>query len=46
MFCVDCKVRCVAEVIVCVNCLIYVILELHEIRLQGLAGYIKKQASC
>jgi len=38
-------VRYVAEAIVCINCLVYVVLELNEIRLQGLHGFIKKQAS-
>ena len=40
-----CKVRYVAEAIVCINCFVYVLLEVHEIRLQGLSGYIKKQVS-
>ena len=40
-----CKVRYVAEAIVCINCLVDVVLELNEIRLQGLSGFFKKQVS-
>jgi len=38
-------VRYVAEAIVCIDCLVFIVLELLEIRLQGLFGFIKKQAS-
>jgi len=39
------QVRYISEAIVCINSLIYLIIELIEIRLQGLSGFIKSQVT-
>ena len=45
LFLLSLQVRYVAEVIVCVNSVIYLIMELVEIRLQGLLAFFKNQVS-
>ena len=38
-------VRYCAEIIVCVNCLVNLIMQIEEIRSQGMLGFLKNQVS-